>query len=92
MKINRLTVSTNDYDSFTEIVTISVDLGRAYYAPYSKVKTAIEEIESVINDQVKIPVYDCTGRPFTTDIERVSRFAQGNNLVYILKHSISIDC
>lgn len=93
-KINRITVSGED-SSFTEIVTIAVDLPNGEYSLYSQTKEAILQVNTAIEEQLRIDrprsAYDCTGKAFTLSLDVIDRYMHCGKLVYVLKHYVCVD-
>lgn len=95
-KNNRVRVSS-DFDSAIEIITVMITLPEELN--YSILKEAIRAMNYEI-DSFKIDKpyseFDCTGRPFTTSMEIITRFlsrgVDRHVITAVLKHYISIDC
>jgi len=82
------------YDSYTEIVTLTVFLPKPY--TITDIKQAINLLKGYVREYVYLDrpcsQYDCTGEHFTTNLQIIRKEISYYCLHYTYEHSISIDC
>jgi len=104
VKRTTVEIAISDSPGATVLVILTVDLG-SKYPSLTTVKSALELLDDYVQSEVIIDRphsdYDCTGKAFTSSIERIKRFTtrgMGDDtytevemIVAIYKHEIRVD-